>query len=116
MLLVSCQLSVVSRKFGLRTTDYEPQTDSARRGLSLTEVLIAMGILTLGLLGVASVFPVGSYYMQKAEISDKGSAIAQSVFSDIMARGMLNPRSWYVMTPNDTTPGWGTLFPSDGLY
>ena len=63
-----------------------------RRGLSLTEVLISMGILTLGLLGVASVFPVGSYYMQKAEISDKGSAIAQSVFSDLMARGMLNPR------------------------
>src|ERR1700709_2274572 len=70
-----------------------------RRGLSLTEVLISMGILTLGLLGVASVFPVGSFYMQKAEISDKGSAIAQSVFSDLMARGMLNPRAWYVMTP-----------------
>src|SRR3954463_732649 len=71
-----------------------------RRGLSLTEVLISMGILTLGLLGVASVFPVGSLYMQKADISDRGSAIAQSVFSDLMARGMLNPRSWYVMTPN----------------
>lgn len=86
------------------------------RGLSLTEVLIAMGILTLGLLGVASVFPVGSFYMQKAEISDKGSAIAQSVFSDIMARGMLNPRAWYVMTPNGSTPVWGILFPSDGKY
>src|SRR6476661_5193015 len=99
MFLVSCQLSVVSRKFVLRTTDYRPRTDSARRGLSLTEVLISMGILTLGLLGVASVFPVGSYYVQKAEISDKASAIAQAVMSDIMARGMLNPRSWYVMVP-----------------
>src|SRR6476646_4223806 len=99
MFLVSCQLSVVSRKFGLRTTDCEPRTDSARRGLSLTEVLISMGILTLGLLGVASVFPVGSFYMQKAEISDKGSAIAQSVMNDIMARGMLNPRAWYAMVP-----------------
>ncbi len=65
-----------------------------RLGLSLTEVLIAMGILTLGLLGVASVFPVGGYYMQQAEIKDHASAIAQSVMSDIMARGMLNPRSW----------------------
>src|SRR5262245_52087218 len=120
MSVVSCQLSVVSRKFVSRTTDHGPRTDCAmneergarsfasspqpptpnprpRSGLSLTEVLIAMGILTLGLLGVASVFPVGSYYMQKAEISDKGSAIAQSVMNDIMARGMLNPRSWYVM-------------------
>src|SRR6476660_6965417 len=99
MFLVSCQLSVVSRMFVLRTTDYRPRTDSARRGLSLTEVLISMGILTLGLLGVASVFPVGSYYVQKAEISDKASAIAQSVMSDIMARGMLNPWAWYVMVP-----------------
>jgi Tfp pilus assembly protein PilV len=74
-----------------------------RLGLSLTEVLISMGILTLGLLGVASVFPVGSFYMQKAEISDKASAIAQSVMSDIMARGMLNPQSWYVMVPNPTS-------------
>lgn len=96
---------------------------SARRGLSLTEVLIAMGILTLGLLGVASVFPVGSYYMQKAEVSDKSSAIAQSVFNDIMARGMLNPRAWYVMTPMSTpnppqkTGAWNTIFlAADGKY
>src|SRR3954470_437950 len=100
MLRVSCQLSVVSRRFVQRTADYGPRTDSARRGLSLTEVLISMGILTVGLLSVASIFPVGSFYMQKAEISDKASAIAQSVMNDIMARGMLNPRSWLVMVPN----------------
>src|SRR5256885_14359511 len=87
-----------------------------RRGLSLTEVLIAMGILTLGLLGVASVFPVGSFYMQKAEVSDRGSAIAQSVMNDLMARGMLNPRSWYAMVPIPrlSTAGDPNLgFPSD---
>ena len=53
-----------------------------------------MGILTLGLLGVAALFPVGGYYMQKAEISDRGSAIAQSAMSDLEARGFLNPRAW----------------------
>jgi hypothetical protein len=90
-----------------------------RSALSLTEVLIAMGILSLGLLGVASVFPVGSFYMQKAEISDKASAIGQSVMNDIMARGMLNPRAWYVMVPNPrtTVPNvWNTGFPSDSKY
>src|SRR3954471_2196919 len=93
---------------------------SKRSALSLTEVLISMGILTLGLLGVASVFPVGSFYMQKAEISDKASAIAQSVMSDIMARGMLNPRSWCVMVPYkaNTTPGSPNYIYSgiDGKY
>src|ERR1700704_4740686 len=90
---------------------------SPRRGLSLTEVLISMGILTLGLLGVASVFPVGSFYIQKAEISDKGSAIAQSVMNDIMARGMLNPRSWLVMmpTPPQTAPTTSPNFTFSGI-
>lgn len=89
----------------------------SRLGISLTEVLIAMGILTLGLLGVAALFPVGGYYMQKAEISDRGSAIAQSVMSDIVARGMLNPRSWFAMVPGTTSAGnWNTGFASDGKY
>ena len=96
-----------------------PSPQSPPSGLSLTEVLIAMGILTIGLLGVASVFPVGSFYMQKAEIADKGSAIAQSVMSDILARGMLNPRAWYAMIPapmGATAGNWNMTFPSDGKY
>ncbi len=88
-----------------------------RRGISLTEVLIAMGILTVGLLGVAAVFPVGGWYMQRAEIADRGSAIGQSVMSDLMARGMLNPRSWYVMTPwSNFQPPANVIFPSDGKF
>jgi len=82
-------------------------------------VLIAMGILTMGLLGVAAVFPVGGWYIQKADVADRGSAIAQSVMSDIVTRGMLNPRAWYVMTPNPrstTSTAWNTGFPSDGKY
>ena len=89
-----------------------------RSGISLTEVLISMGILTVGLLGVAALFPVGGFYMQKAEIADRGSAIAQAVMSDIVTRGMLNPGSWYVMVPPNgpaAEPEWAK-FPSDGKY
>jgi hypothetical protein len=85
--------------------------------LSLTEVLIAMGILSIGLLGVAAVFPVGSFYMQKAEIADRGSAIAQSVMSDIISRGMLNPRAWLVIMPYTSSPSpLNVTFPSDGKF
>ncbi|MEX2317668.1 MAG: hypothetical protein WD669_10990 [Pirellulales bacterium] len=72
----------------------------ARRGISLTEVLIAMGILTLGLLGVMSMFPVGSYYMQQAEIADRGSAVARAAMSDVIARGMLDSRAWRTVSPS----------------
>jgi len=118
MSVVSCQLSVVSSKSVPRTTDHGPQT-WPRRALSLTEVLIAMGILTIGLLGVAAVFPVGSFYIMKAEIADRGSAIAQSVMNDIVANGMLNPRSWYVMVPSPRAPAngvWNTGFTPDATY
>ncbi|MEX2310525.1 MAG: hypothetical protein WD738_23360 [Pirellulales bacterium] len=94
-----------------------PSPFPLRRALSLTEVLIAMGILTLGLLGVAALFPVGSFYMQKADIADRGSAIAQAVMSDIVSQGMLNPGAWFVMVPwaGISAPANAT-FPSDGKY
>jgi hypothetical protein len=102
-----------------RGLDFQPPAPSPqphRRAISLTEVLIAMGILTLGLLGVAAIFPVGGYYMQKAEIADRGSAIAQAVMNDIVARGMLNPQSWRVMIPPAGSPPASDPFPSDAKF
>ena len=99
MSVVSCQLSVAKDKplRKQRTTDHGPRTP--RSAISLTEVLISLGILAVGLLGVASVFPVGSWYMQKATISDNGSALAQAVMNDIVARGTVDPKSWYAIVP-----------------
>jgi hypothetical protein len=68
-------------------------------------VLIAMGILTVGLLGVASIFPVGSYYMQKGDVADRGSAIAQAAFNDVLSRGMLNPETWLMWEDGQIKPG-----------
>ncbi|MEO0530004.1 MAG: hypothetical protein AAF266_05420 [Planctomycetota bacterium] len=68
----------------------------SRAALTLTEVLIAMGILTIGLLGVASVFPVGGFYMQSGDIADQGGAIAQAALEDAIIRGHLDPENWIV--------------------
>jgi hypothetical protein len=72
-----------------------------RRGISLTEVLIAMGILTVGLLGVASIFPVASAFMQKGDVADRGSAIAQAAFNEAVTKGYLDPAKWWMMTPTN---------------
>lgn len=121
MRAASCEERVASSQFdsGPRPLPLDPRP---RRGISLTEVLIAMGIMTVGLLGVAALIPVGGWYVQKAGVADRGSAIAQSVMSDLVTRGMLNPNSWYVMVPKPlpnpvTAPGlWNSGFPSDGKY
>lgn len=62
--------------------------------ITLIEVLISMGILTIGLLGVAAIFPVGGHYMRKGEEADRGAAIAKAAFGEVVARGMLNPDLW----------------------
>jgi prepilin-type N-terminal cleavage/methylation domain-containing protein len=82
-----------------------PQTlassPSPRRGVTLTEVLISIGILAVGLLGAAAMFPVGSYFMQKGEVADRGAAIAQAAFADLVARGDLNPENWRAWNQTD---------------
>ncbi len=65
-----------------------------RSGVTLTEVLISMAILAIGLFGAAAMFPVGGYFMQKGEIADRGAAIAQAAFADLVARGDLHPSHW----------------------
>ncbi|MEX2167920.1 MAG: prepilin-type N-terminal cleavage/methylation domain-containing protein [Pirellulales bacterium] len=85
-----------------------PSPQPRRRGISLTEVLISMGLLAIGLLGVAAMFPVGSYYLLKGEISDRGSAAAQAAFSDLVNRGMLQPEAWMM---GNSTSFWNESLP-----
>ena len=72
-----------------------------RRGISLIEVLISMFVLLFGLMGVAAIFPVGNHYAARSEQFDRGSALAQSAFADLKARGMLDPKHWYYASQPD---------------
>ncbi len=94
------------------------ETRIARRGITLTEVLISMGILAVGLLGVAALFPVGSAYMMKADVADNGSAIGQAVMSDIMTRGVVNPKAWYSFVPSaaGSSPAHAVINGVDSKY
>lgn len=85
---------------------------SPRSAFSLAEVLIAMGILTIGLLGVAAVFPVGGHYMQSGDIADRASAVAQAALEDAIIRGHLDPENWVAIHFDQTrglTPGSESL-------
>ncbi|MEO1496015.1 MAG: prepilin-type N-terminal cleavage/methylation domain-containing protein [Planctomycetota bacterium] len=80
-------------------------TSPPRRGLTLAEVLVSIGILAVGLLGVASLFPVGGFYMQSGDVIDRAGAVAQSALDDAMVRGVLNPANWVTPDFDPTTPG-----------
>ncbi|MEM9353604.1 MAG: prepilin-type N-terminal cleavage/methylation domain-containing protein [Planctomycetota bacterium] len=66
-----------------------------RRGITLLEVLVSMFVLLFGLMGVAAVFPVASFYVTKGEQSDASSSVSNRAFDEIRARGMLRPEAWW---------------------
>jgi type II secretory pathway pseudopilin PulG len=65
-----------------------------RRGISLLEVLISMGILAVGLASVMALLPAGGSQARRAMIEDRRGAIGAAVLSDIVNRGFLNPATW----------------------
>ena len=65
-----------------------------RRGVSLLEVLVSSFILLFGLMGVAAMFPVGQFYVSKANNYDRAAAVGQAAFHDIQTRGLLKPEAW----------------------
>jgi Tfp pilus assembly protein PilV len=78
----------------------------------LLEVLIAMGVLAVGLLGVAAVIPVARFEIVEAAKADRSAAAGQAMLGHVKAsgtfyqfdaslgwtlgdhRGMLNPYTW----------------------
>lgn len=68
---------------------------SARRiGLTLLETLIAIFVVTVGLLGLATLIPVGRWQMEEATRIDRGAATGRAAFRDLSARGHLNMSKW----------------------
>ena len=83
-----------------------------RSAMSLAEVLVSMGIMTIGLLGVAALFPVGGRYMQSGDIADNANAIAQAALDDAIIRGHLDPENWVVLDIDTVKPTNGTVSPT----
>lgn len=52
-------------------------------GFSLTEVLMSVGILSVGMIFIAGVFPVGIHYMTIATERTKGAIVADEAFTKI---------------------------------
>ena len=82
---------------GVLRTPYKlpsPSASHARSGISLLEVLIAMFILSVGLLGLAALLPVGQNDIVAAGKSDRSSAAGRLAMRDVRARGILCVDNW----------------------
>jgi len=65
-----------------------------RNGITLLEVLVSLGILSIGLACVVALLPAGASEAKKAMDDDRRSAVAAAATADAITRGILNPATW----------------------
>ena len=65
-------------------------------GVSLLEVLAAIFVVSIGLLGVLAVIPFGAFQVSKAQHAEYASNMLANAAEEILIREMVKPRTWGV--------------------
>ena len=78
---------------------------SNRSGITLLEVLIAIGILSVGLASVFALIPAARHLSGKALNYDRSAVLGENAINDFLTRGFHNPRTW-IPSPLATSVEW----------
>jgi prepilin-type N-terminal cleavage/methylation domain-containing protein len=71
----------------------DARTD-VRRGVTLLEVLISIGVMSIGLMGMVSLIPLGRLELAEAERMDNSASLGRAAFREVTVRGYLRPEMW----------------------
>lgn len=66
----------------------------SRGAVTLLEVLFAIGVVLIGLLGVASLVPVALSHAGRGNVADRASILGVRALHDFRVYGMNNPANW----------------------
>ena len=64
-----------------------------RSGITLTEILISIMIMGIGMVSIATLFPLGLLKLRDAARFSRSTYLAESASADLAARGLLNPQA-----------------------
>ena len=67
-----------------------PPPAGSRAGFSLLEVLVACGILVIGLTSIAAILPAASSRLAEATAEDRAGTLAANAYAEAVARGLLS--------------------------
>ena len=73
-----------------------------QKGFSLTEVLIAIGILSVGLLFVGASFPVATYFSMIASERTMAAVVADEAFAKVQLLGSSDPNNLKFISPDES--------------
>ncbi|NLF09465.1 MAG: hypothetical protein GX594_16010 [Pirellulaceae bacterium] len=77
----------------------------SRNGLSLLEVLVSVFIISMGLLGVAALIPLGKLAISQTNIADRTGACGRAALRHVQVRRMVDHNNWVPATPPAATLG-----------
>ena len=114
LVMLCCSYGSASRWESL----YRPHGGGNRRAaFSLLEVVIAMGVITVGIVGVLAVFPTALQTAHSAQDETRAAHIAQSVFGSLVAGApsqfsavLLPPTSLSIDLTGSSSPTSPTLY------
>ena len=75
------------------------------KGFTLIEVLIAIFLLTLGIVGVISIFPLGAQTVKSSQMASQASQLAGSKMEGMLSKTYDDP----ALTPGTTVEDYGTI-------
>ena len=94
-------------------------TVPTRRGVSLLEVLISIFAISIGLLGVAALIPVGQFSVNEATKADRSAACGRAALSEVKIRNLLDP-AMYLNPANGVAvpqiPSFGSTYVIDPRF
>lgn len=76
-----------------------------RMGITLTEILISIMIMGLGLVSIATLFPLGLVRIRDAMRNTRSTQLARSSLGELEARNLLAPESFFMVPWYPTTAG-----------
>lgn len=76
----------------IRCQDPRPRS---RSGITLTEILISIMIMGIGLLSLATLFPLGLLRIREANRASRSARLIESAIGDLQGRNLLNKQLFY---------------------
>jgi Tfp pilus assembly protein PilV len=67
---------------------------AGRAGITLIEILVSLGVLAVGLVGVATMLPLALHQSREGVMEDRKAAAGRRAFREFQVRGMANPENW----------------------
>jgi hypothetical protein len=77
-----------------------PPRGRARRGISLVEVMMSIGVITVGLLGVVLLLPFALHQTQQGILADRSSDAGRRAMREFEIRGFNDRSRWIAIDPD----------------